>query len=639
MGIFRHFPYTNFHDLNLDWLLNSMKWIVEEWERFTVDWGKNVKEEVDNWLEEHPEATTTVLDNSLTADKFTEELRLETLKDYITPDMFGAVGDGVTNDYKAFLDCALFAKLNDKIIVVPHKSYYLDGDTYPEIELYCDVICLDSEFIIGDSHFRQSKPVFKYIHENEIEQVNGVIANFLINNSTVADNYADKFFILDTKIEYGTAVSANAPNDETIKECIFTRNKDTSVMFSDDITSRLPDNASALHVSDMNETGFEFSGARIKQKTENGYGVCFMYISRNNMYIHDIQIECNNALGSSSVFLFENANNITVKNIVSYSKQPSDIWTYEMSFYYCANVLVENFKANSLWSTIATRGLKNYTVKDSILTTFDGHWNAFGNYICDNNILYNSAHIGYGKGLFIIRNTKCKYVATRIDYVQIWQGEIVIDNVQTETGLWINTADDHAQNYNAFFNKFKVPKVIMKNLTGITRPLYIRISDSTKTRIDGTSEMTIESMNLSGVSVPYNNIVYDAVLSNVPFATGSRSTLAMACNIIMDSRYAERSSLSPSNFTNIVGGIQKQGNIINISFTGLNSETCAAWSPLLTIPSKYKPTVDQYCVASVGDTVQTFFISGASGSVMPTKAINNTGERISFSISYMLTWI
>ena len=68
--------------------------------------GLNLKEDfigqqVNEWLDEHPEATTTVQDASLEVVKFTEDAKLHILKDYITPQMFGAVGDGVTDDSNA----------------------------------------------------------------------------------------------------------------------------------------------------------------------------------------------------------------------------------------------------------------------------------------------------------------------------------------------------------------------------------------------------------------------------------------------------------------------------------------------------------------------------------------------------------
>ena len=34
MGVFDNFPYTNFHDLNLDWLLQAFKKLQDEWDSF-----------------------------------------------------------------------------------------------------------------------------------------------------------------------------------------------------------------------------------------------------------------------------------------------------------------------------------------------------------------------------------------------------------------------------------------------------------------------------------------------------------------------------------------------------------------------------------------------------------------------------
>ena len=80
------------------------------------------RQEINKWLDEHPEATTTVQDNSLTADKFTEELKLKALKDYATPQMYGAKGDGVTDDTTAFQACLD----NNMYVFVPNGTYILD---------------------------------------------------------------------------------------------------------------------------------------------------------------------------------------------------------------------------------------------------------------------------------------------------------------------------------------------------------------------------------------------------------------------------------------------------------------------------------------------------------------------------------
>lgn len=79
--------------------------------------GLNLKEDfigkqVDEWLDLHPESTTTVQDGSIEEIKFTESLKMKTIKDYITPEMFGAKGDGSSDDTTSIKNAILYAKQN-----------------------------------------------------------------------------------------------------------------------------------------------------------------------------------------------------------------------------------------------------------------------------------------------------------------------------------------------------------------------------------------------------------------------------------------------------------------------------------------------------------------------------------------------
>ena len=76
---------------------------VTEWE-FGEAGGADpeaIEQAVSDWLDEHPEATTTVEDGSLTEVKLSDALKKATVKEYVTPEMFGAVGDGTTDDTQA----------------------------------------------------------------------------------------------------------------------------------------------------------------------------------------------------------------------------------------------------------------------------------------------------------------------------------------------------------------------------------------------------------------------------------------------------------------------------------------------------------------------------------------------------------
>lgn len=91
-----------------------------EWVDVGLPTNDQTAEAVAAWLNEHPEATSSVQDGSLTETKFSDELRLKTLNDYVTPEMYGAKGDGVTDDIESIRSAIASGKP-----VYFGKSYYI----------------------------------------------------------------------------------------------------------------------------------------------------------------------------------------------------------------------------------------------------------------------------------------------------------------------------------------------------------------------------------------------------------------------------------------------------------------------------------------------------------------------------------
>ena len=96
-----------------------------------------VKEAVDEWLDQHPEATTTVQDGAITEAKLADALKLKTIKDYATPEMYGAKGDGITDDTDA-INAALE---NHEVVLLGAKTYLTTKPVY--VPSYTTLIGLD----------------------------------------------------------------------------------------------------------------------------------------------------------------------------------------------------------------------------------------------------------------------------------------------------------------------------------------------------------------------------------------------------------------------------------------------------------------------------------------------------------------
>ena len=94
------YPYSNFHELNDDWIL----WEMHKLQKRVDDLSPELQEYVSAWLEEHPEATTTVQDGAVTAAKLSAGLRAQIAA--------AALTDALDTDATPFATFVLFA---------PHK--------------------------------------------------------------------------------------------------------------------------------------------------------------------------------------------------------------------------------------------------------------------------------------------------------------------------------------------------------------------------------------------------------------------------------------------------------------------------------------------------------------------------------------
>ena len=171
------------------------------------------------WLDEHPEATTTVQDNSLTYKKMV----LGTLG-YVIPQMFGAAGDGITDDTEA-IQAAVDTGFN---VYFPKGSYL------------CSTITINNSHKIidgggSDINFGESTgfviPIT--VHDIEIRNFNSVCefekgsskttnAHISVYGQGNAEYYAYNIIIRNCNFVGGVmGVSASSAKNVTIIGCTF----------------------------------------------------------------------------------------------------------------------------------------------------------------------------------------------------------------------------------------------------------------------------------------------------------------------------------------------------------------------------------------------------------------------------------
>lgn len=111
MGFFNNFPYTNFHEMNMDWLVKTVITLSNEWIVTKGEW-KNTREEfeqlrqyVNSYFEnlDVQEEVNNKLEEMYTSGELAR-LILNSVS-YKTPKMYGAKGDGVADDYEAIQKC------------------------------------------------------------------------------------------------------------------------------------------------------------------------------------------------------------------------------------------------------------------------------------------------------------------------------------------------------------------------------------------------------------------------------------------------------------------------------------------------------------------------------------------------------
>lgn len=164
---------------------------------------------VANWLAAHPEATTTVQDGSITESKFTNALKQKTINSYVTPEMFGAIGDGVTDDTTAIQNAVQSGKpvelINDYLCgKVTGNEIIIIGNGHKIINTDNDILFNATDSFIGENFVIENPEIFDYLNSVDpygtIQTKYCFIENITIKNINSVGVYCEDGYINNLKV-------------------------------------------------------------------------------------------------------------------------------------------------------------------------------------------------------------------------------------------------------------------------------------------------------------------------------------------------------------------------------------------------------------------------------------------------------
>lgn len=117
MGLFDQFPYTNFHELNMDWIIGVIKRLCDIYDGVTDKITEIVVQYLEQMLEDGE--LKELIDKIL--DEITKRIGIFP----VSPEMYGAKGDGTTNDTLAFQNCLEYANSRNVDVKCEYGKTYL----------------------------------------------------------------------------------------------------------------------------------------------------------------------------------------------------------------------------------------------------------------------------------------------------------------------------------------------------------------------------------------------------------------------------------------------------------------------------------------------------------------------------------
>ena len=366
---------------------------------------------------------------------------------YVSYSEYGAVGDGVTDDFDAIIKAHEAANEAGRNVRADAGATYYIGAADKTALIQTDTDWGDAQFIIDDTKVeRRNNHVFNVTsHFPSVQLTN--IASLKKNQSKIDLSLTNPSVIvaIDSKsiryIRWGPDQNNGmAQTDVFVVDKNGNVDKNTPIIWDFDQFSSM----TAYPIDDkvLTVKGGRFTTIANQFEPPYRYFARGIGVTRSNVVIdgvyHTITGELEHSAPYNGFIAVSNCTDVLVQNCLLTGRRYYSIGTYELTVNRANNVTFKDCKQmNTIherthWGTFASNYSKNITFDGVTFSRFDAHMGVV-NATIKNSVLGHQGVNIIGSGLFLLENTKVcggNFINLRSDYGSTWEGDIIIRNCE-----------------------------------------------------------------------------------------------------------------------------------------------------------------------------------------------------------------
>lgn len=317
--------------------------------------------------------------------------------DYVNPDDFGAIGDGITNDYQAISDAITAATSAGKYVKFSRdKSYYWDG---PGINPTCDVDFNNCTLVMPDT----DNSLFLTPEYDSTSYSK----SFFTKYKTTSPDLIGKSFALRTRLSLGERQGGSGGTYYHTQYIVC----DNEGNFTNGPIVAGYDQSSSFLCSFIQpsiQTPIVIKNVTLKYPNTNTLVSGLISCRRNNVHVKHVNITGQlktHTNGAAAIADFQYCAMCSLTDVQGNSPSANtELACYIGSAVRCSNITFKNWFTTGGWGQTGLSFITNMTVEGCQLNRCDIHYGFCGYFTVKNTVLGGNAGyatIGYGYGNLI----------------------------------------------------------------------------------------------------------------------------------------------------------------------------------------------------------------------------------------------